>query len=419
VSIRSDPLDELVIPDGTHVEEHDLVTNGDVIVGGQSDVEFGVRGHNVIAGERVSFGGHIEAEGDCRLDMWSDVADDLLVGRDAYLGERVSVGGELKVAQNLDIGDDVTIEDGFEANGWIEIRNPMPTIVFLVMYLSHLLRMGEEEAAEELASEFAQSDDHDHDPVVVPRSARVSDDVWRVSTPARIGRDCRLHGNVRADAIDFGDRSELFGSLRGRGDITIAAEAEIHGDVTTRRGDVRVERGAHVWGDISAEDVELHEHAIVEGRIRVSGELTQIRDTLGPEPAPDDRQEEVTAFATEAEATTVETGDTEDETEGDSRSQSVAKSQAVEASEESDDSTDAAGDENESPTMDESSEKPPASEAAPTDAASPELGDWGDGETELDVALDDVPFSTAYDGSDDVEAESGHDEDAELVPDAE
>ena len=58
----SDPLEELVIPDGTHVKEHDLDTEGDVLVGGQSTVELGVRGNDVVAGERVEFGGDIEAE---------------------------------------------------------------------------------------------------------------------------------------------------------------------------------------------------------------------------------------------------------------------------------------------------------------------------------------------------------------------
>jgi len=280
VSIRTDPLDELAIPDGTTVEEHDLVTDGDVIVGGQSTVEFGVRGNNVIAGERVEFGGHIEAEEDCRLDMWSDVAEDVLVGRDAYLGERVHVGGELKVAGDLDIGDDVDIEDGFEANGWIVIRNPMPTIVFLVVYLSQLLRIGEEEAAEQLASQLVDAHDREDQPVVLPRGARVGDDSWRVSTPATIGDDCRLHGNIRAASLDVGAGTTVFGSLRAREGVTVGEGTEIKGDVTTRSGTARVEADAHVWGDISATDVELHEHAVVEGTIRVDGELTQIRDAM-------------------------------------------------------------------------------------------------------------------------------------------
>ena len=285
MSIRSDPLDELAIPDGTTVEEHDLVTDGDVVVGGQSTVEFGVRGGDVMAGERVTFGGGIEAEGDCRLDMWSEVAEDVLVGGDAYLGERVSVGGQLKVAGDVDIGDDVDIAESFEASGHIVIRNPMPTVVFLVIYLSQLLRIGEEEAAEELASQLVEAEEGEAQPVVIPRGATVSDDAWRVSTPATVGDDCRLHGNIRAESLSVGEETTVFGSLRAKEDVSVGEDTEIKGDVTTRNGDVYVARGATVWGDISAEDVELHEHAVVEGKIRVSGELTQVRDALGPEPA--------------------------------------------------------------------------------------------------------------------------------------
>jgi predicted acyltransferase (DUF342 family) len=303
VSLRSARLDELAIPDGTTVEEHDLVTDGDVVVGGQSTVEFGVRAGDVMAGERVEFGGRIEAEGDCRLDMWSTVAEDVLVGGDAYVGERVTVDGDLRVAGNADIGDDVEIGETFEASGHIEIRNPMPTVVFLVVYLSQLLRIGEEEAAEELADQLIEADEGEAQPVVIPRSAHVSDDAWRVSTPAAIGENCRLHGNIRAESMTVGSETTVFGSLRAKADVAVGERTEIKGDVTTRGGDVRIEENVHIWGDVSAEDVELHEHAVVEGTIRVSGELTQVRDALGPEPAdePATGDEEVTGSTDDAD----------------------------------------------------------------------------------------------------------------------
>jgi len=268
-----------VIPDGTHVEEHDLVTGGDVILGGQSTVEFGVRGGNVIAGERVQFGGHIEAAGDCRLDMWCDVADNVLVGEDAYLGERVHIGGELRVAGNLDIGDDVDIEDGFEANGWIVIRNPMPTIVFLFVYLSQLLRIGEEEAAEEMLAALVE-DESEAEPAVIPRGARVSDDTWRVSTPGRIGDGCRLHGNVRAESLVVGRDTEVFGSLRAREGVTVGAGTELTGNVTTRSGTVRIGPGVEVRGDVSGEHVEIHHEAEVEGAIRATEETTMVSEPV-------------------------------------------------------------------------------------------------------------------------------------------
>ncbi|THE63613.1 acyltransferase [Salinadaptatus halalkaliphilus] len=276
MAVRSDPLDELVVPDGTEAKEVALETDGDVLVGARSSVEFGVRGRNVLAGENVEFGGEIEADGDCRLDMWCDVAENVLVGQDAYIGERVHIAGELKVAGDLDIGDDVDIEEGFEANGWIVIRNPMPTIVLLFVYLKHLLVVGEEETAQRLISELVDEDgeEPETEPLVIPRNATVSDDAWRVSTPARIGDDCRLHGNVRAESIDVGADCNIFGSLRARGDITVGPKTRIHGDLTTRNGDVTIAEDARILGDVSCRALELGPEAEIDGTIRANGEIT-------------------------------------------------------------------------------------------------------------------------------------------------
>lgn len=278
MSLRQDPLDELAIPDGTTVEEHDLVTDGDVLVGGQSTVEFGVRGRSLAAGERTSFGGHIEAENDCRLDMWTDVDDDVLVGGDAYLGERTRIGGQLMVSGDIDIGDDVEIEEGFEANGWIVIRNPMPTLVFYFIVLSQLLRLGEEEAADDLAHALADGGEAEHPPLVIPRGSTVSDDAWRVSTPATVGDDCRLHGNIRATEISVGKRNIIFGSLRARGDIHVGSETTVVGNVSTRDGEVTIDAGADVRGDVSCVDIRVHEHAAIEGTMRASGDMRLVQD---------------------------------------------------------------------------------------------------------------------------------------------
>jgi len=402
VSLRSARLDELAIPDGTTVEEHDLVTDGDVVVGGQSTVEFGVRGADVMAGERVEFGGHIEAEGDCRLDMWSEVAEDVLVGGDAYVGERVSVDGDLRVAGNADIGDDVDIGETFEASGHIEIRNPMPTVVFLVVYLSQLLRIGEEEAAEDLADQLLETDEGEAQPVVIPRSARVSDDAWRVSTPATIGEDCRLHGNIRAESMTVGSGTTVFGSLRAKGDVAVGEETEIKGDVTTRGGDVRIEENAHVWGDVSAEDVELHEHAVVEGTIRVSGELTQVRDALGPEPADepvtDDEEPDEPADEEEAPPAAGES-DVESDSEG------------AESDGETDDGAEIDIDDAEETHADGADDEEDA-ENSETDAEPPTI----ESREEIEQSLDGVVPMIGE--SPDPEPRNARDEDAEVTSDA-
>ena len=311
VQLGSDPLSELSIPDGTTVEEHDLVTDGDVLVGGQSTVEFGVRGRSVVADERVRFGGHIEAEGDCRLDMWCDVTDNVLVGEDAYIGERVHIGGELRVAGDLDIGDDVDIEEGFEANGWIVIRNPMPTIVFLFVYLSHLLRIGEEAAAKDVLDEML-GDESEQEPITIPRGATVSDDTWRVSTPGTVGDDCRLHGNIRAKSLEVGRDNVIFGSLRARQDIVVARGTEIKGDVTTRNGDVRIGPGVKIWGDISARTVHLHENATVDGTISAREEMRMHTEEVLDRP-----DESAAAMAEMAEELEADDEDADDASERD------------------------------------------------------------------------------------------------------
>jgi predicted acyltransferase (DUF342 family) len=313
VSFRSEPLAELRIPAGTTVEEHAIVTDADVIVGTQSTVALGVRGRSVIAGERVSFAGDIEASADCRLDMWCAVAGNVLVGADAYIGERVEIAGQLVVAGDLDIGDDVTIEEGFDANGWIVIRNPVPTLVFLFTYLTHLLRLGEEDLAEDILSEVF--DGRDEEPLVIPKNATVNDDAWRVSTPARVGENCRLHGNLRAASISVGEDNEIFGSLRARESITVESGTTVHGDVTTRGGAVEIAADARIRGDIACEQLRLHEGAVVEGAMRARGEMTivQERTNLGP---PDTEGENPTERQSDESETTPESAEPAENSEG-------------------------------------------------------------------------------------------------------
>jgi predicted acyltransferase (DUF342 family) len=71
----------------------------------------------------------------------------------------------------------------------------------------------------------------------------------------------------------MGERNNVFGSLRAKGDVTIGEETRIHGDVSTRGGRVVVEEGARVLGDLSCTDLDLHEGATVDGTVRARGEM--------------------------------------------------------------------------------------------------------------------------------------------------
>lgn len=277
MSIEREALDELHIPPETTVEEHAIVTDASVLIGGQSDIEFEIRGDSILGGEGIEVGGDIEAAADCRLGMWSTVDGSVLVGRDAYLGERVSIRGKLVVGRDLDIGDDVSIDEGFEANGWIVIRNPMPLVLFLIAYLSHVIRTGDEEAIEALkeaanaAADELPSLDDDDAVMVVPRGATITDDSWQVSTPARIGAGVRLHGNIRAERIRVESDATIYGSLRSRSDVMVATGTVIHGDVEAGHGSVDLAAGSTIKGDVRGHDLTLTPDTIVEGTMRASG----------------------------------------------------------------------------------------------------------------------------------------------------
>jgi predicted acyltransferase (DUF342 family) len=323
VSSPGDPLDELSIPDATTVEEHDIVTDSDVLIGSNSQIEFGIRSRTIAAGERVQFGRQLEVDGDCRLDMLCEVDDSVLAGSDAYIGARTHIGGQLLVSGDLDIGDDVTIDEGFEANGWILTRNPVPALVFYFIVLSQFLRFGDEAKADEFASALTDEETEQRPPLVIPRGAELSDDAWRVSTPATIGNDCRLHGNIRAESITVGTGTTIFGSLRAREDIEVGTGTVVIGDVTTRNGTVRLHSGSQIRGNVSCGDLIVHEGADVEGTLRAKGDMKLIRQSETRASTPNAEHEDHSNAVDSTESTSADSKSVESK----STEQSAADSQ--------------------------------------------------------------------------------------------
>ena len=70
------PFDKktLIIPDSTIFEEHNIVTNSDVIISDRTNIEYGIiTDTRVFIGERVNTNGSISAKDDIRIDMFSAV----------------------------------------------------------------------------------------------------------------------------------------------------------------------------------------------------------------------------------------------------------------------------------------------------------------------------------------------------------
>ncbi|MCK4937236.1 MAG: hypothetical protein KAR85_01365, partial [Methanosarcinales archaeon] len=293
------------IPDNTKMEEHSIVVDGGAIIGNYSDIGFGIIADSVIAGERVRINGNVLGSEEIRIDMWSNVGGDVRTRNQAFIGEFVSIDGKLVVGGDLDIGKDVKIGGGFEAKGWIVVRNPIPVIIYIYLYLTEMLRLGKGEEVEKALSELFSDDDDDiygDKLLIIPNGSKVDMETIRVPNKADIGSGCRLMGNIRASSLVMGDDNTLFGSIKTMDDIVIGEGNTIHGNLITR-GNVRVGKGTHILGEINSGKVTVHEEAKVDGPMRAPGGVkitrfeieTEIKTDgildMSPEPVP--RSEEI------------------------------------------------------------------------------------------------------------------------------
>ncbi|MDK2975154.1 MAG: hypothetical protein PWP08_1525 [Methanofollis sp.] len=277
-----DWLHQCSLPDGTELQEHTLKTEKNIIIGDRCTIDYGVEGKDVIVCEFCTLNGSVVADGDVRIDNWCEINGDVIAGEDAYLGESVKIHGRLIVRGDLDIGDKVQIDRGFEAKGWISIRNPMPVIVYLILYVMTLLKIDNPDEIDSALNElFGEEDPGDDTPLVIPPGSKLDMKIFSVPAAMRIGERCRLHGNIRANAVIVRDETTVFGSLRARGAIEIGRKTQIHGDVEGG-GKVSVAPTAHILGDVAGLSLSLHEDALVEGMIRAPNGV-RIERGDGPE----------------------------------------------------------------------------------------------------------------------------------------
>jgi predicted acyltransferase (DUF342 family) len=277
-------LKTFIIPDNTSMEEHSIVVTGDAIIGNHSELGFGIIANSVIAGERVRINGNVIGTEEVRIDMWSQIGGNVKTKNDAYIGEFVNIDGKLIVEHDLDIGKDVKIKGGFEARGWIIVRNPIPVIIYVFLYLTELLRMGKDEEVEKALEElFTDDDEMDTDTLfVVPSGSRIDLESIRVPDKAVIGSGCRMMGNIRASSLKMMNNNTLFGSIKTENGIKVGEYNTIHGDLVTR-GEVRVYRGTHILGEINGGKIYIHEEARVDGAMRAPGGVIISRDLMDEE----------------------------------------------------------------------------------------------------------------------------------------
>lgn len=271
-------LERCIIPDGTELQEHTLTTDHAILIGDRCRIDYGLSGAEVVVAEFCRVNGAVTAAEDIRIGNWTEVAGDVRAGEDAYLGEGVRIAGRLSVSGDLDIGDNVTIEQGFEAHGWIQIRNPLPVIVYLMLYLMAVLHFEREDEVDRFMAEVLGDDGPVEQPLVVPPGSIF--DMERLEVPGEmaIGSGCRLHGNARGRVVEVGENTVLFGSIRAAERIAIGPGSVVHGTVACG-GAIEIGSGARVLGDLDGRTIDLHEQALVDGTMRAPDGLRILRTT--------------------------------------------------------------------------------------------------------------------------------------------
>ena len=262
----------LVIPDKTYFEEQVIITKGDVVIGDRSLLRFGVNTDGrIFVGEHAIIDGNLEATNDVRVDIFSTIGGDIKSGGNVYLGEKAKIKGTLSLKGDLDVGDSVEIEKGFEAKGWINIRNPVPVVIYIFVYLMQLLKMGRSEEIERILEELEQNEGGtipiSESFLFLPNNSIISVSNSKVEGSLQIGKECKLPGNYDIKGnISVDEKSEILGTLKATGNVFCGKKVKIHGNITST-GRVNITEQVEIFGNVSGEEIFLSKTASIQGTL--------------------------------------------------------------------------------------------------------------------------------------------------------
>lgn len=262
----------LVVPEGTKFEEKMIVTKGDVVIGDRCLIRFGIKTDGrIFIGEHVIIDGDLESTKDIRVDIFSSIGGNIKSGGNVYFGEKVKVKGKLSLDGDLDVGDSVEIDNGFEAKGWINIRSPIPMVIYIFIYLMQLLKMGHSEEIERLLEEIEENEG-DTIPIsetflFIPNNSIIGVQKSKVEYNINIGKKSKIVGNYDIKGNAFIDKDSIItGTLRSTGDVFCGEKTKIEGNIESEK-DVKIEEKSKIHGNIKAEKIYLSKKADVNGEL--------------------------------------------------------------------------------------------------------------------------------------------------------
>ena len=290
----------LVIPDNTKFEEKTIVTKGDVVIGDRCLIQFGIKTDGrIFVGEHVIIDGGLDSTKDIRVDIFSNIGGDVKCGGNVYFGEKVTVKGKLSLNGDLDVGDSVEIDKGFEAKGWINIRSPIPVVIYVFIYLLQLLKMGHSEEIDRILEEIEENEG-DTIPIsetflFIPNNSIIGVQKSKVDHNLRVGKKSRLIGNFEIKGNSFiENNSVIHGTLKSSGDVFCGKKTSIQGNINSN-GDVRVEDKVSIAGNIVGDKIYLSKTAVVNGELFAKNGVSFMT------PSEEETEEKVERFKTDTD----------------------------------------------------------------------------------------------------------------------
>jgi predicted acyltransferase (DUF342 family) len=264
----------LVIPDETVYEDENLHVSGDIILDDRTKVEYNMETEKrIFVGEWVKVQGDISAEDDIRIDSYSEIGGDIVGGNDIYLGQRVKVAGKLTVGHDLDVGEDVTIEKGFDAKGWINIRNPIPLVIYFIIYLFNLLKRGHSKEVDRILEELDEKDFIEEEIPVsdnflfIPTGASVDTNEIKIKGNCRIGGKCKLKGDYQVEGeVKIGEETEMVGNVISKGSIVLGNKVTLEGSLQSNKH-IILGSECYITGDVTCSSLEMVQNTKVDGII--------------------------------------------------------------------------------------------------------------------------------------------------------
>jgi predicted acyltransferase (DUF342 family) len=264
----------LVIPDETIYEEDKLLVNGDIILDDRTNVDYNMQTEKrIFVGEWVKVHGNIFADDDIRIDSYSEIEGDIIGGNDIYLGQRVKISGKLTVGRDLDVGEDVSIKKGFDAKGWINIRNPIPLIIYFIIYLFNLLKRGHSKEVDRILQEMDEKDLVEEEIPVsdnfmfIPTGSLADPDEIKIKGNCRIGGKCKLKGNYNVEGdVKIGEETELFGNITSKGNITLGPKVKLEGSLVSKEH-ILLDHECYITGDVTCKTLEMIQNSKIDGVI--------------------------------------------------------------------------------------------------------------------------------------------------------